>query len=162
MLWNGWLQSLWPRRGNFFSDRNYTSKRIQSQTDTVIAATITWLACSDSTCQQGESQVTLKFPIASNETESLPTTKELFSSIRSFLQPLDANSLAENDSKFLALADNEKVNLPPQTLNDPTNAPADSASENIFLAFVFAFLGGFLLNLMPCVLPVISFKIWVC
>ncbi len=29
----------------------------------------------------------------------------------------------------------------------------------IFLAFIFAFLGGLLLNLMPCVLPVLSIKV---
>ncbi|PYL47811.1 MAG: hypothetical protein DMF32_10410, partial [Verrucomicrobia bacterium] len=46
-----------------------------------------------------------------------------------------------------------------------TNAPAVSASRSapgrgIFTFLLFGFLGGFVLNLMPCVLPVISLKIF--
>jgi thiol:disulfide interchange protein len=46
-----------------------------------------------------------------------------------------------------------------------TNAPAVSASRSapargIFTFLLFGFLGGFILNLMPCVLPVISLKIF--
>ena len=46
-----------------------------------------------------------------------------------------------------------------------TSAPAVSASRpaparGIFTFLLFGFLGGFILNLMPCVLPVISLKIF--
>src|SRR5438552_12211278 len=46
-----------------------------------------------------------------------------------------------------------------------TNAPAVSASRpaparGIFMFLLFGFFGGFILNLMPCVLPVISLKIF--
>jgi thiol:disulfide interchange protein len=46
-----------------------------------------------------------------------------------------------------------------------TSAPAVSASPSapargIFTFLLFGFLGGFILNLMPCVLPVISLKIF--
>ena len=46
-----------------------------------------------------------------------------------------------------------------------TSAPAVSASRSapargIFTFLLFGFLGGFILNLMPCVLPVISLKIF--
>src|SRR5204862_5089277 len=46
-----------------------------------------------------------------------------------------------------------------------TNAPAVSASRSapgrgIFTYLLFGLLGGFILNLMPCVLPVISLKIF--
>ena len=46
-----------------------------------------------------------------------------------------------------------------------TSAPAVSASRppptrGIFMFLVFGFLGGLILNLMPCVLPVISLKIF--
>jgi thiol:disulfide interchange protein len=37
--------------------------------------------------------------------------------------------------------------------------PPSSASVGIFGALLFAFLGGIVLNLMPCVLPVLSFKV---
>lgn len=42
-------------------------------------------------------------------------------------------------------------------------APAGSASKpplSLFVVFLFAFLGGVILNVMPCVLPVISLKIF--
>src|ERR1041384_4559393 len=46
-----------------------------------------------------------------------------------------------------------------------TNAPAVSASRlapthGVLVFLLFGFLGGFILNLMPCVLPVISLKIF--
>lgn len=39
-------------------------------------------------------------------------------------------------------------------------AGTTAASGNIFEYFLFAFLGGLILNLMPCVLPVISLKLF--
>jgi thiol:disulfide interchange protein DsbD len=45
---------------------------------------------------------------------------------------------------------------------DQLNVPASQAKSelnNIWLAILFSFLGGIILNLMPCVLPVLSIKI---
>ena len=39
-------------------------------------------------------------------------------------------------------------------------APADAPKQGLFLALFYGFLGGLILNLMPCVLPVISLKIF--
>jgi thiol:disulfide interchange protein DsbD len=39
------------------------------------------------------------------------------------------------------------------------SAPSGAARQPIWLIFVYAFLGGMLLNIMPCVLPVIALKI---
>lgn len=52
---------------------------------------------------------------------------------------------------------------PPQTF-DPSAlnalpAPTIDASQSIWLMLTFAFLGGLILNLMPCVLPVLSIKL---
>jgi thiol:disulfide interchange protein DsbD len=41
----------------------------------------------------------------------------------------------------------------------PVDEPISAAGGGILLALVFAFLGGILLNLMPCVLPVLSLKV---
>jgi len=49
----------------------------------------------------------------------------------------------------------EKIDEPLSSLQN--NVPP--LSERIFLTIIFAFLGGFLLNFMPCVLPVIALKI---
>ena len=40
-----------------------------------------------------------------------------------------------------------------------TTVPSPSADMSVFVAMVFAFLGGLLLNLMPCVFPVLSIKV---
>jgi thiol:disulfide interchange protein DsbD len=42
---------------------------------------------------------------------------------------------------------------------DVTNNPEESISMSIFQAIIFAFIGGIILNLMPCVFPIISLKI---
>ncbi|MCJ8329670.1 MAG: thioredoxin family protein [Lentisphaeria bacterium] len=44
-------------------------------------------------------------------------------------------------------------------VQEEDTAHVDSDSESLLLVLVFAFLGGFILNLMPCVFPVISLKI---
>ena len=40
-------------------------------------------------------------------------------------------------------------------------AASSNAPQNVFKLLLFGFVGGFILNLMPCVLPVISLKILV-
>lgn len=47
---------------------------------------------------------------------------------------------------------------PAITTQTPASAPAGSASA-LLLMLVFAFLGGAILNLMPCVLPILSLKV---
>ena len=42
---------------------------------------------------------------------------------------------------------------------DPLSLSSNNETGGFWLALGFAFIGGFILNLMPCVLPVISFKI---
>lgn len=41
-----------------------------------------------------------------------------------------------------------------------TNSNNKSTKDSILVVLIFAFLGGLILNLMPCVLPVISFKLF--
>ena len=47
-------------------------------------------------------------------------------------------------------------------ISAPTSAPAsaNASSPGLLLALCYGFLGGLILNLMPCVLPVISLKIF--
>jgi thiol:disulfide interchange protein DsbD len=42
--------------------------------------------------------------------------------------------------------------------NGAATAPSPAVSQNLALIIVFAFLGGLVLNLMPCVFPVLSLK----
>lgn len=51
-------------------------------------------------------------------------------------------------------------NLPPVTGKFETGSTVATQDRSIFTYFLFAFLGGLILNLMPCVLPVISIKLF--
>lgn len=47
-----------------------------------------------------------------------------------------------------------------KSLKGKTAKTSKKSSKNIFLIMLYAFLGGLILNLMPCVLPVISIKLF--
>jgi thiol:disulfide interchange protein len=82
------------------------------------------------------------------------------------VQPCDASScLPPEDLPFAALL-GPGIVLPSTQM--PVNMPEKATMEvqqsekgnNLWLQLSFAFLGGLILNLMPCVLPVISLKIF--
>ncbi len=50
--------------------------------------------------------------------------------------------------------------MPPMNGKTPVVSSTTAENGNIFKYFFFAFLGGLILNLMPCVLPVISIKLF--
>ena len=67
-------------------------------------------------------------------------------------------SAKKNDSKTevaTSTADNENLNA-----NAASAAENSAASAGIIALLFFAFLGGMILNLMPCVLPVLSLKLF--
>ena len=71
--------------------------------------------------------------------------------------PLDRES-----SSAISMADNEKqmhLTDEPSLSKDPNPASSEEFDGGIGMALLFAFIGGAILNLMPCVLPVVSFKI---
>lgn len=67
---------------------------------------------------------------------------------------------AENFSIASPALNDFYKNLPPFTGKTTTVAAASGDERSIFTYFLFAFLGGLILNLMPCVLPVISLKLF--
>ncbi|MCB9963827.1 MAG: thioredoxin family protein [Rhodospirillales bacterium] len=48
---------------------------------------------------------------------------------------------------------------PPSFSNTTSQTPGTAAGVNLFQALVFAVIGGLILNLMPCVFPVLSMKV---
>ncbi len=50
--------------------------------------------------------------------------------------------------------------IAPAVVSASADRPASSSSGTLLRFLVFGFIGGFILNLMPCVLPVISLKIF--
>ena len=72
---------------------------------------------------------------------------------------------SENLNGVLVVADNNKVtayniSIPISNQTKTTVAATNTKSDiGIMLSLLFAFLGGLILNLMPCVLPVLSLKV---
>jgi thiol:disulfide interchange protein len=96
-----------------------------------LSAKVLWVACDDNTCMPGEAEPTLTIPVSP-------------------LEPLEdlVNGAVIRYARGL---------IPPKIEKKPIT---DNAFHGGFgLALGLAFLGGLILNLMPCVLPVISFKI---
>lgn len=68
------------------------------------------------------------------------------------IEAIEVDSLIDNGASEIAMADD--------VVTPSLNSSSSHQFEGGFLlALVFAFLGGLILNLMPCVLPVLSFKI---
>lgn len=68
-----------------------------------------------------------------------------------------SDSLIENPKSMDGVLALEKENEP--RLSFEITSRAKSSGQTIWMALIFAFLGGIILNLMPCVFPVISIKI---
>lgn len=66
------------------------------------------------------------------------------------------------DASFIGMSDQPKKTQFLGSLEDSSAIPNPANNEfegGLGMALLFAFVGGMILNLMPCVLPVISFKI---
>ena len=74
---------------------------------------------------------------------------------------IDANTNAKSIGGVIAnRAAQTAWELPAEEVKSVSPAPAAGSSADILHALIFGFIGGFILNLMPCVLPVISLKIF--
>ena len=98
-----------------------------------IKAKVSWLACKE-TCVPGSAEVTLTLPVAGSTQTS--GQEALFASA--------------------------VFHGPPESLISVATPPAGETSFSLvgfLLQLLFAFIGGMILNLMPCVLPVVSLKV---
>jgi thiol:disulfide interchange protein len=114
-----------------------------SENEIHIQAQLSWLTCSDSQCIPGTSQASLALPVISEAPLVNETHIALFQKARAqeFWQANDQNISMED-------------------LLSPTSSKPIEAEKTLFSAILFfAFIGGLILNCMPCVLPVVSLKI---
>lgn len=134
---------------------------LKEGTETEIHAQIQWLACSDSTCLPGTSDVKVLIPVKKEEPKVDNRWIASFADAREKI----GNGGAQEE---IALNDNPKPTQQEEVIpnNAPNNEPigletfdSGNFSGGMGLALAFAFLGGLLLNLMPCVLPVVSLKV---
>ncbi|MEI8340989.1 MAG: protein-disulfide reductase DsbD domain-containing protein [Verrucomicrobiota bacterium] len=92
-----------------------------------------WLVCRES-CIPGSAELSLTLPVAKT---GIPANAELFQKYRALLPAAETSQS-----------------------QPATPAPPHPAKPAFLKYLVFAFLGGLLLNIMPCVLPVITIKIY--
>lgn len=115
------------------ADVDLTNAKINGNQVT-FKAKVTWLMCKDE-CIPGSADVELTVPVATA-----------------------ANQV--NDQLFAGLAPGDSIKPGGSVLDGPLNPDAQSGSStSVLLSLLFAFIGGLILNLMPCVLPVISMKV---
>ncbi|OHE63014.1 MAG: hypothetical protein A2001_14195 [Treponema sp. GWC1_61_84] len=116
--------------------------------DGVVAALrldASWLACKDS-CVPGKASLELRLPVAGAGNAAEAATADG--------QDREGARLVSE-----ALAALPGAALRPATLPGAGGRPKAPALFPFLFALATAFLGGILLNLMPCVLPVISLKV---
>lgn len=111
-----------------------------------INASVRWLACSSSMCVPGESQISSKLVFSSDSPKKHPKWAAAFATAKETLTE-------EPPSDLISMNDLA------QTSPLAPVPPAAEALDSLSTALIMAFVGGLILNLMPCVLPVVSFKI---
>lgn len=115
-----------------------------------IQAKLEWLACSSYSCEPGSLDLSLSLQITQDlpeiQTEFVPIFTKARESIlkEQEISLLDKNVLSEQ-------AHSTNLPVPP--------TPPTTFDGGWLWLLIFAFIGGMILNLMPCVLPVLSFKV---
>ncbi len=106
--------------------------------DVIIRAHATWLACRIE-CTPGKADLSLSLPVKPGAPIPDKRWESIFQAASSTIP-----------GTFPAAA--------PGNASAP-RAPVGSASGGFLIALALAFVGGLILNLMPCVLPVVSLKV---
>jgi thiol:disulfide interchange protein DsbD len=105
-----------------------------SATAVVLAPEVTWLACGE-TCVPGKATLRLVLPIGNVSTPN-----------------------AAEQPRFAALSNQAPSSASSAALAATTAKPNSLPAQSIWIPILFALLGGLLLNLMPCVFPILSIK----
>ena len=139
--------SVYEKKANFeltFAVGNTASAGKQN-----VQVTLNYQACDDKTCMPPTS-VSTTFVV---DVAAAPPEKK---SGESSLTP---ENKSEHDSSDVTTLSGDTPKPEIQKIQPPVVSNMAGATPSIALALVFAFIGGLILNLMPCVLPVLSLKI---
>ncbi len=108
-----------------------------NESEIIIKAEVSWLACLDR-CVPGKATLEKIIKVSSRAAEEAPKNLELF---KTFAR----SDLAKNDASKIDVL---KID------------PAKNTDQPLWFFLLSAFIGGMILNLMPCVLPVLSLKLF--
>lgn len=143
-----WLKPEINQEGGFtsnvYSDETIIAIPIQAPgnlalgSKLTISADLTWLACNNS-CIPGEASVAVELNVVDAQTAANATQTKEFQAFPALRQKVDSNNSVFNQDFNLAEKSNDWIT---------------------YLQYLsLAFVGGLILNFMPCVLPVVSLKI---
>lgn len=126
---------------------------------------VRWLACQDM-CVPGKAVLSLILPVVTDANQVKSLNADLFA--KTFFDGPAAEAASVLDKAAAGSGEQAKKKDPDQKpssvksiLDRNLEIQGSSGSEHSLPAyFAFAFLGGFILNFMPCVLPVISIKLF--
>jgi thiol:disulfide interchange protein DsbD len=127
-------------------------------------ADVKWLSCKD-VCLPGKGKTSLSLPVGDPAAAVQPDNDAAFGKVNfngdmsTVTEPLTSvaptavpSSPAVNGASATATA--------PSILDEKFNFAKGESTQSLFSCIVAAFIGGFILNFMPCVLPVIAIKIF--
>jgi thiol:disulfide interchange protein len=112
--------------------------------EVTIKGDISFLVCNDR-CVPGRISIDKTILISSTKEESAPEYGNIFSRYEKLIP--------KNDEEALTLAKTEIQGEEEVVLSKDSGA-------SFFLVLVFAFVGGLILNVMPCVLPILALKLF--
>lgn len=129
-------------------------------------AALKWLACKDA-CIPGSAQIELNLPVSASG-KAVPDNAEKFKKVNFNGPASEISSAGESQSPLgnekkkpdSGLDKGGKAENGKELLQDLKVQGLDKPEAGIWAYLLFAFIGGFILNFMPCVLPVISIKIF--
>jgi thiol:disulfide interchange protein len=129
----------------------------------VLKARVEWLECAD-VCIPGSAELSIPLRIGNSAKPASKDILNLFKKYRELTPSASAKSTNTTPQLHSTAEINPFENLPqdptPESQNPRTRIIKAPPSVSLILnALLGAFLGGIILNLMPCVLPVIAIKI---
>ncbi len=120
-----------------------------------IKAEVKWLSCKD-VCIPGKADLAITLPVADVQAKSKEAPE-----FEKLGWAGDVKLLPEYKDEATAAVNARQTNSPsnsPSILSEKLNVQGEK-SLGLPMYLLFAFVGGFILNFMPCVLPVIALKI---
>ena len=126
-----------------------------------IRATVKWLSCHDS-CIPGEANLSIELPVADTEPQPSSQADEFkkvgwTGKVASLADTGEAS--AKDETPATAARDKSDTTGSGGSFLDKKFDVQGEKPQTFPVLLLFAFVGGFILNFMPCVLPVIALKV---
>ncbi|HEY9718247.1 MAG TPA: protein-disulfide reductase DsbD domain-containing protein, partial [Trichormus sp.] len=125
-------------------------------------ADVKWLSCKE-VCLPGKGKSTLSLPVGDPSAAAQPDNNAAFGKVN-FNGDMSTVTEPSVSGAPTAVPSSQAVNgasaTAPSILDEKFNFAKGESTQSLFSCIVAAFIGGFILNFMPCVLPVIAIKIF--